>query len=199
MSGKPTGKLKFSFFVSVFRHNCTQLPTRLSSEFRMVAVQNLLLFLLFFEVMIWKAFLCFSFILEIRECLLNRRIEAANQSACPDQILPAPNSAHFLFPCALAPWNNRHGITIMIRCKCNYYHYVPLQLWQLMLWSITMDLIVIWNTMVQTLQLHNPLLQWTPWLEHDDDIRPEWKTELLCHMIKWLYKGRMDICHNGLL
>ena len=39
-----------------------------------------------------------------------------------------PNSAHFLFPCALAPWNNRHGITIMIRCKCNYYHYDPLQL-----------------------------------------------------------------------
>ena len=40
MSGKPTGKLKFSFFVSVFRHNCTQLPTRLSSEFRMATVQK---------------------------------------------------------------------------------------------------------------------------------------------------------------
>ena len=80
--------------------------------------------------MICQSFKClFSFILEIRECLLNRRIEASNhQSACPDQILPAPNSAHFLFPCALAPWNNRRGITIMIRCKCNYYHYDPLQL-----------------------------------------------------------------------
>ena len=80
--------------------------------------------------MICQSFSClFSFILEIQECLLNRRIEASNhQCARPDQILPAANSAHFLFPCSLAPWNNRHGITIMIRCKCNYYHYDPLQL-----------------------------------------------------------------------
>ena len=32
-------------------------------------------------------------------------------------------------------------------------------------------------------------MQWTPWLEHDDDIRPEWQTELLRCMKKWLYKG----------